>query len=215
MNLDLLKFENELWEKGIKHIAGVDEVGRGALAGPLVVAAVIMDREPLRKSDVSLEEFPEYADIKDSKLISPNKRKKLADFIRNVAFSFSIVEIPHTHIDGKGIVSATQVGFHKAVKSLDKSPHHVLTDSFSIKLWPYKNQTNIIRGDNKSISIAAASIIAKVYRDDLMVRLHEENKKYQVYGFDRHKGYGTKFHREMIFMHGRSDIHRKSFRVRV
>lgn len=210
----LLKYEKDLWNRGIKYIAGVDEVGRGSLAGPMVVCAAIINKEHLTPLDNLAEEHTQYKDVRDSKLLTPNKRRALNDFLTNEVISYSIVEIPHSDIDSLGISKCTQIGFSKAVTKLDKTPHHIFTDTFEINDIAKHTQTNIKRGDTLSLSIAAASIIAKVYRDRLMINLHEDNEKYRVYGFDKHKGYGTAFHREMIKKHGHSDIHRISFKVK-
>lgn len=199
----------------IKFIAGVDEVGRGCLAGPMVVGAVILNpkhlrgliaRERLQYNDVS------YLKLTDSKKLSPNKRKKLSDFILENAVSYSIKVINARTVDSKGISKCTQIGFGGAIKKLEIPPDHILTDAFAIKSLPKEVQTNIRHGDMLSISIAAASIIAKVYRDELMIKLHNSNEKYQVYGFDKHKGYGTKKHLVALEKYGPSDIHRLSFK---
>ncbi len=206
--LDLLKYENPLWEKGIKYIAGVDEVGRGALAGPLVAAAVILNKDTLFGND----NVPtDYAQIKDSKLISSKKREALAKFIRENALSYTIEEIPPTVIDEIGIMGATQLAFFNVIQKLEIKAHHVLTDMFEIKKLTKTHQTNIKRGDNLSISIAAASIVAKVYRDSLMIDLHNRVEEYQKYFFCKHKGYGTQLHRDTLLKYGPCDIHRRCF----
>ncbi len=211
---DLIKIETAFWDNGINLIAGVDEVGRGALAGPMVVSAVIINKEHLSNlQGLSLELHP-YLEVKDSKLLSAKKREYLSEFLLNELISYSIYEISHEQIDRLGIMPCTQIAFSKAIKKLPIRPDHVFTDTFEIENLAVQSQTNIRRGDNKSITIAAASIVAKVYRDRLMVELHEKFEKYKVYGFHRHKGYGTEFHRKMIKKHGRSDIHRKTFRVK-
>jgi ribonuclease HII len=216
----LLQYETKLWNQGVNHIAGVDEVGRGALAGPLVVGAVILNIEHLhpksmrtpktQNNDISTSLLNNYIQIKDSKLISPNKRARLAEFIRNEAICYSIETIAPATIDTVGITQATQLAFFAAIKNLTTKAQHVLTDTFEIKKLTKEHQTNIKRGDTLSISIAAASIIAKVYRDNLMVQLHQQ-KRYKKYSFHKHKGYGTKLHKETIFEHGPSDIHRMCF----
>lgn len=210
----LTKYEKELWNRGLKYIAGIDEVGRGALAGPMVVSAVILNPKHLNDYTNLSDEYNLYHDVRDSKKVSDKKRRSVSKFLRNEAISYSIVEVPHTDIDKLGIAKCTQIAFSKAVTKLNKAPHHVFTDTFEINDLAKHTQTNIKRGDNLSVTIAAASIVAKVYRDDLMIKLHEDNEKYQVYGFDRHKGYGTVMHREMIKKHGHSDIHRLSFKVK-
>jgi ribonuclease HII len=212
-----IKYELDLWNRGIRYIAGVDEVGRGPLAGPFVVGAVILDLEKIIQTDkventinndVKYKKNIGYTDIKDSKLISENKRCKIAEFIRIEAISYSIIEIDSIELDSIGMSKATQKGFFESIKRLKIKPDHILTDSFEIKALPKEYQTNIISGDKLSITIGAASILAKTYRDSLMV---EMGNKYIQYGFGKHKGYGTKDHIERIKKHGICDIHRKSF----
>ena len=224
----LIDIESKYWKKGVNLIAGVDEVGRGCLAGPMVVAAVILNPDHInetigkgvsfgngvsfRNNDVSLQNFKYYNRIKDSKKLSPNIRTILSEFIKNNAISYSIEIIENTKIDEWGISKSTQIGFFNVINKLKKKPDHILTDSFKIAILPEYRQTNITRGDSLSISIAAASIVAKVYRDNLMVTLHNSNGKYALYGFDKHKGYGTRQHLAALLEHGPADIHRKSFK---
>jgi len=215
----LLKYESQLWKKGINLIAGVDEAGRGPLAGPMVVAAVILKKETLeivemeilgtRNYDVSLDKLVgQYAAINDSKKLTGKRREELYDFIINEAISYSIEEISKDEIDSKGISAGVQKGFWGAVKNLITTPEHILTDYVPIKKLAEEYQTNITKGDGLSINIAAASILAKVYRDRLMCKYGLE---FPEYGFERHKGYGTKFHREAIEKYGPCSIHRRSF----
>lgn len=216
---EITQFERNLYNKGIKYIAGIDEVGRGPLAGPFVVSAVILDLDKIFSKELeylindvqSMEKGSEawcYSQINDSKLVSAKKRDVLADFIKKEAVSYSIELFPPEKIDELGISEVTQLAFYNAVKNLNIKPEKVFTDTFEIKKLTQEDQTNIISGDKKSISIAAASIVAKVYRDKIMI---EEHIKYPVYGFDKHKGYGTKYHLEALFKHGPCEIHRKSF----
>ncbi len=207
MQTKLLAFETPIWQKGINNIAGVDEVGRGALAGPLVVGAVVLNKEHF-SSEISEEIALNYSLINDSKLVSPKRREILAEFIIKHAKSYSIEEIPHNIVDSAGISKSTQMGFYNSIKKLKLSVGHILTDTFCINGFSQEIQTNIIRGDSKSLSIAAASIIAKVYRDNLMVEIAN---KYPEYLFEQHKGYGTKIHKEAIEKFGPCKIHRTSF----
>jgi ribonuclease HII len=193
------------------HVAGVDEVGRGCLAGPMVVGAVILNPSHITNNDVSNEIFQQYNEIKDSKKITEKKREQLAEFIKENAISFAIETIETSQIDLWGISKSTQIGFFNAVSKLKKKAQHVLTDSFPIKTYPLSQQTNIIRGDDLSITIAAASIIAKVYRDRLMAEVHNSGDTYKVYGFDKNKGYGTKLHLEALNRYGKTALHRNSF----
>lgn len=202
--------EKKLWKKGYEFIIGIDEVGRGAFAGPVVVGAVIFSKN-VKISD----------GINDSKLLSPRNREKLDKEIRTCAQFCSIAEIGLSVINKVGIGKATSIAFRKVIGKIiskfqiipNKNNIFVLVDGFHVKYIKgigLKNQKAIIKGDRKSISIAAASIIAKVYRDDLMRSLH---KKYPRYHFDINKGYGTKKHQAAIKKHGLSKIHRKSFKL--
>lgn len=191
--------ENILWNKGYKHIAGIDEVGRGCFAGPVVAAAVILSPD-----------FSVVSEIRDSKKLSPQKREKLAFIIKKEAVAFAIAEVSVHIINVKGIAKATQIAFHQAIQQLTQSPDFILIDAFYITTYNKSIQKPIIRGDEISISIAAASIIAKVYRDDVMRKLHEQ---YAQYDFYTNKGYGTKKHQEAIKTHGLSEIHRTSFNL--
>ncbi|OGC46124.1 hypothetical protein A2V49_03540 [candidate division WWE3 bacterium RBG_19FT_COMBO_34_6] len=211
MKNDLLAFEKKLWNKSIGYIAGIDEVGRGAFAGPMVVAAVILSKNHLEALDDLNDELKLYTQINDFKLLTPKKRGIISDFLQKESLSYSIVEISNDEIDKIGLTSCTQKLFYESVLKLSVKPEHILTDTFEIKSIDRTYQTNITKGDTKSITIAAASIIAKVYRDNLMIKIHNMSDKYKVYGFDKHKGYGTKLHREMIEKYGYSDLHRQSF----
>lgn len=183
-------------------------MGRGCLAGPFVVAAVILNPKHFLSEPTNTAL---YEQIKDSKKLTPKKRKELSDFIKYVALSYSIQTIDNRHLDQWGISKCTQIGFFNAVKGLKIQAQHTFTDSFRINMLSDSLQTNIVGGDGKSITIAAASIIAKVYRDELMVEMHCRDK-YKAYCFDQHKGYGTKLHMEMIQKYGICDLHRKSFK---
>ena len=220
----LLGFEKELWSKGINLIAGVDEAGRGPWAGPMIVASVILKREALeileketfrpkgnpRNYDVSYEkQVKQYATINDSKKLSNKRREELYEFIVNESISYSIEEISVGEIESEGMSREIQKGFLSAVNNLDKTPEYVLTDYVHIKGLPSDTQTNITRGDSLSINIAAASILAKVYRDQLMRKYSLE---FPEYGFERHKGYGTKLHLEALKKYGVCKIHRRSFK---
>ena len=223
----LLKYEKDLWSRGINLIAGVDEAGRGPLAGPIVISAVVLKKEDLilvqkeieenqlaasdnpRNNDLSTGRVENlYRLINDSKKIPEKKREILYEFIITKAINYSIVEISSLEIDEKGIGWANKSGFQKAIKNLQPIPEYVLTDHFPIMGFDQKRQTNITKGDALSINIAAASILAKVHRDRLMRKL---SCQFPAYGFDRHKGYGTKAHMEAIYKYGPCIIHRKSF----
>lgn len=195
------KEEQKLWAKGYSFVAGVDEVGRGAFAGPLVTAAVIFPKNCVFSDSELLE-------INDSKLLTPLKRQRLAEKIKAIAISFSIIEIKVSYINRFGIGKAAQLGFFQSVRALTTPPDYCLIDGFWINRLSKKKQKALIHGDRLSISIAAASIIAKVHRDRLMEDLH---KQFFVYDFARNKGYGTRIHRDRIKEFGLSSQHRTSF----
>lgn len=189
--------EKLLWNQGHQYIAGVDEVGRGCFAGPVVTAAVILPQN-----------FTSPKPINDSKKLSAKVREELSIVIKKKALAFSIIEIAVEKINTLGIGKAAQLGFRKAIKQLALKPHYILIDAFYIKHLSRKNQKPIIGGDGISISIAAASIIAKVYRDTRMKEIHPE---FPQYDFATNKGYGTKKHQAAIKQYGLSSLHRTSF----
>ena len=177
-------------------IAGIDEAGRGPLAGPVVCACVIMP----------LEEDKIIEGIDDSKKLSPKKREMLYEKIIKTALAYSIVEIDEKTIDLINILNATKLGMKKALESLEILPDIVLIDA--VKIDTLVKQENIIKGDTLSYNIAAASILAKVYRDRLMCEL---DAKYPQYNFAKHKGYGTKEHLLLLKKFGKCPLHRDSF----
>ncbi len=188
-------FENEIYNKGIKFIAGVDEAGRGPLAGPVYAAAVILPKNIIING------------INDSKKISATKRAELYETIIKNAISYNIVSVSEGDVDEINIRNATFKGMVKAVDGLKTPPEHVLIDGDGILglNLPY---TTIVRGDSLSISIAAASILAKVSRDKYIISL---DQLYPQYGFAKHKGYGTREHIAAIKKYGICPIHRKTF----
>lgn len=179
-----------------KLIAGIDEAGRGPLAGPVVCACVIMPLEGDKIID----------GINDSKKLSEKKREKLYDKIIENALSYSIIEIDEKTIDSINILNATKLGMKKSLESLLVAPDIVLIDA--VRIDTVTPQDNIIHGDALSYNIAAASILAKVHRDRLMKKL---SLKYPEYNFAKHKGYGTKEHIEALKKFGKCEIHRESF----
>ncbi len=182
---------------GIK-VAGVDEAGRGALAGPVVAAAVICSpAEGLEK-------------VRDSKLLSEPVREKLYDLVRVKSEMFAVGIVDPYEIDRINILNATLVAMKKAVMALSLPPAIVLVDGKQLPDIDFKAEA-VIGGDRKSFSIAAASIVAKVTRDRIM---REKDRVFPGYGFIRNKGYGTREHREAIIRMGKTEFHRKSFRVR-
>lgn len=193
--MDKLNFERELKQKGYNFVCGVDEVGRGPLAGPVVCAAVIMP----------LENIVEGVD--DSKKLTAKKREKLDVFIRENAIAYAICRIEPQVIDEINILEATKLCMKNAVESLSISPDFVLTDG-NMTLDISIPQKSVIGGDAACYSIGAASVIAKVYRDKLM---DEYAVQYPAYGFEKHKGYGTSAHIKAIKECGLCPIHRRSF----
>ena len=187
----MLDFEKDFKES---LIAGIDEAGRGPLAGPLVCACVIMPKTDLIEG------------INDSKKLSPKKREELFEQIVQKALAYSIIEIDEKTIDELNILNATKLGMKKALEALAVKPEIVFTDAVQIETdLPQKN---IIHGDGLSYNIAAASILAKVHRDRLMQKL---SLQYPQYQFAQHKGYGTKLHIEKLKEFGPCPLHRKSF----
>ncbi len=193
------EYEQQLWQKGLQFIAGVDEVGRGCFAGPVVAAAVILPSD-----------FHATDKINDSKKLSPKIRVELSEIIKKHALAFAIAEVSVDVINDVGIGNAAQQAFVNSIADLKIKPEHILIDAFVIQALQKDKQTAIIHGDGISISIAAASIIAKVYRDELMQKLPED---YSVYDFFTNKGYGTKKHRDAIGKYGLCDLHRTSFNL--
>ncbi len=192
-----LAYERALRQSGCKYIAGVDEVGRGPLAGPVVCAAVIM---PLDAESL-------VVGVDDSKKLSEKKRELLAEQIKQRALAYSIVEIDEGTIDEINILEATKLGMKRALESLSIPPDTVLTDG-NMTLDISFPQRSVIHGDALSYSIGAASIIAKVHRDHKMVQLAAE---YPHYAFEKNKGYGTAEHIQGIKEHGLCPIHRRTF----
>ncbi len=191
----MTEIERSYREKGFKCIAGVDEAGRGPLAGPVFAAAVILPENCF------------IPGLNDSKKLSEKKREELFDIICEKAVSYCIADISHERIDEINILNATFEAMNKAVNGLDVTPDYVLIDGNRIKGMDVAHET-VVKGDEKSVSIAAASILAKVSRDRVM---YDAAKKYPQYGFDKHKGYGTKAHCEAILKYGPCKIHRRTF----
>ncbi len=192
----MYEFERELLNKGHNYIAGCDEVGRGPLAGPVVAAAVILDP------------FNKIEGLNDSKKLSEKKRNRLSKEIKEKAIAYKITYIYPKEIDKINIYQASKKAMIESILALDVKPSFVLSDAMPLKELgiPY---LSIIKGDTKSATIAAASIIAKVDRDNYMIEL---GKKYPEYGFDKHKGYPTKMHLEALKKYGVLDIYRKTYK---
>ena len=192
-------FEKKLWSSKINFIAGADEVGRGAWAGPVVAAAVIFPKNI---------HFP--SDLYDSKLLLPRQREQLSKLIYQKAKYVGIGRVGVNTINTQGIGKATHKAFRSAIRSLGIKPDHIFVDAFYIKHLNRDNQTPLKKGDVICSSIAAASIVAKVYRDAIMRDL---SKKYPAYFFSKNKGYGTPLHQEAIRKNNFTVIHRRSFNL--
>lgn len=192
----MFDYENECLKSGFKIIAGMDEAGRGPLAGPVAVAIAIM---PLEQDKI-------IKGVNDSKKLTEKKRDALYEQIINTAISYHIEFVDENTIDTINILNATKLGMIKCIKEIGVSPDIVLIDA--VKLDADVPTKSIIKGDALSYSIACASILAKVSRDRLMLEL---DKKYPQYNLKKHKGYGTKEHIENLKKYGPSPIHRKSF----
>ena len=192
---EMMRFEDELYSKGIKVIAGIDEAGRGPLAGPVVACAVIL------KPDERIE------GVNDSKKLSPKKRDKLFDEIKEKCLAYSLGIVDNNIIDEINILEATRLAMKKAIEGLNIKPEYILVDAES-HIDTDVPLRGIIKGDSLSQSIAAASIIAKVTRDRMM---EEYANEYPEYQFEKHKGYGTAIHIQKLKEFGMTPIHRKTF----
>jgi ribonuclease HII len=194
----LAAYENVLARAGLAPVAGIDEAGRGACAGPLVVAAVVLDKAAIKR-------LPGLA---DSKLLTPAAREEAYEAVVSRALDWNVTTIPHSEIDALGLHVCNVEGMRRAFAGLRQRPAYVLTDGFPVQglgapalaMW---------KGDRVTASVAAASIVAKVTRDRMMRELDE---RYPVYGFCRHKGYITDEHLRALAEHGASPVHRRSFR---
>jgi ribonuclease HII len=190
--------EKDLWQRGYEHIVGIDEVGRGAWAGPIVAAGVIFGKP------VKLE------GIRDSKTLTAKKRKELVSEIKDQAICWTVETIANDIIDQIGVGQANALVIDKVINGLTLRPQYCLIDKATVKEYKIRIPwETIVKGDTKVFSIAAASILAKVARDEMMLILA---KKFPGYGFDLHKGYGTKLHQDMLAKHDICEIHRKSYK---
>jgi ribonuclease HII len=196
--INRLKFEEKLWKQGFSRVMGLDEVGRGCLCGPVVAAGVILD------IDNPIE------GLRDSKALTSKRREMLAEEIRDKSLFWTIKQCEPDEIDDLNILKASINAMLKCTESEGAKPDYLLVDGnrFTPVLLPFDC---IVKGDDKSASIAAASILAKVYRDRLMIRLHEE---FPFYGWDRNMGYPTKTHRDALLKYGYTKYHRRSFSLK-
>jgi ribonuclease HII len=195
-----LEYEHQLWDEGFNVVAGLDEAGRGAWAGPVFAAAVVLPRDDrvLRLLD----------GVRDSKRMTVNQRNKYLGCIKSASVAWTIGTATSGEIDAMGIVPATCLAMQRAIDELVFSPTFLLVDYIQIHDCACP-QLSLAKGDCRSLSIAAASVIAKTARDAYMLELED---KYPAYGFARHKGYGTALHRAALDTHGPSDIHRMTFK---
>jgi len=194
-----LSFEHALWKEGLLYIAGIDEAGRGCLAGPVTAAAVILHQT---------EEVPDFfSAVRDSKQLSREAREWEQKKIEDNSLDWGVGYASNLEIDRYGIVPATRLAVSRALVEIKSQPQHLLVDYIVLPNNPLP-QTRLVKGDARSLSIAAASILAKTHRDALMITLAE---KYPAYDLGTNKGYGTAVHREAIQKFGPSPLHRMSF----
>ncbi|ASN05743.1 ribonuclease HII [Virgibacillus necropolis] len=193
--LEMCQYEHKNYTNGCEYIAGIDEAGRGPLAGPVVAAAVILPRN-----------F-KLLGLDDSKLLNEHKRNEFFTLIKEQAISFGISIVSNQKIDQVNIYEATKIAMRDALSQLDPCPDHVLIDAVPLEHLPCTSES-ITKGDQKSITIAAASVLAKVTRDTIMKKIH---KDFPFYDFESNMGYGTKHHMDALKQHGSTPFHRKSF----
>ena len=193
--INLWEIENSLYAEGYQMICGVDEAGRGPLAGPVCAAAVILPKDLVLPG------------LNDSKKLTDKKRRELFPIIKEQAIAYGIGLASHEEIDEINILQATYLAMERAIAQLEGKADFALIDGNRAKDFGLPVRT-VIKGDSLSASIAAASVLAKVTRDDIMLEMAE---KYPEYGFEVHKGYGTKAHYEALRAHGHSEIHRLTF----
>lgn len=196
-----LILEQALWQQGIRLVAGIDEAGRGAWAGPVMAAVVVLPCDP--------QIAPALRGVRDSKQMTARQRARWAGEIKSVALAWAVGAASAAEIDEIGILPATRAAMTRAIEGLTSLPEHFLFDFIHWKDCPYPGE-KLVKGESRSLSIAAASVLAKTARDELMCELDGE---YAPYGFAHHKGYGTAFHQRAIRQFGLSPIHRKSYRI--
>ncbi len=204
--------ERKLWEKGYKRVVGLDEAGRGPLAGPVVAAAVMARIFNFQFSIFNKFSMIQFSNIKDSKKLSAKKREEFYKIIiKHPDIKWGLGKVSEKIIDKINIKNAAELAMWRALKKLKLKPDFLIIDGNNIKNLKLKtyNLKLIVKGDEKVFSCSLASILAKVCRDRLMER---QDEKYPQYGFDVHKGYPTKFHKKMLRKYGPCEIHRKSFR---
>jgi ribonuclease HII len=196
-----LLHEQALWNQGVKFVAGIDEAGRGAWAGPIIASAIMLPNEPGLANKLS--------GVRDSKKMTPRQREHWAQVIKSVCLTWSVGVSSAAEIDQIGILPCNRLAMARSIDGLAFSPAYHLFDFIHWKDCPYPGE-KLVRGEMQSLSIAAASVLAKTARDEIMRALDDE---YPEYGFARHKGYGTAFHFHAIQRLGLCEIHRKSFSI--
>jgi len=194
-----LEFEKPLWDRGFRRIAGIDEAGRGPLAGPVAAAAVILPDDPYVEAALS--------GVRDSKQMTATQRAYWADCLKEIALAYGIGLGSVEEIDAAGILPATYLAVWRALAELRLQPDHLLLDYITLPGFP-KPQTSLVKGDARCLSIASASVLAKTARDEL---LRDLDSQYPGYGFARHKGYGTQEHLQALQRLGPCPIHRMTF----
>jgi len=200
----LLQFERQAWGRGYLRLAGVDEAGRGPLAGPVVAATIVFD-----KAFLEAEQYGRLKSVNDSKKLTPRERETLYGVLTQTCpcvWGVGIAVV--AEIDALNILRATHLAMARAIAAVNPQPDFILIDGLPVPGIPVPSQS-IVQGDGRSLSIAAASIIAKVTRDRMMLLLDQQ---YPQYGFARHKGYGTRMHMQALLENGPSPVHRRSFR---
>jgi ribonuclease HII len=195
-----LSFERSLWLHEIRYVAGIDEAGRGAWAGPVYAAAVVLPCELTC-------EF-ELAGVRDSKQLTPQKRSQLALIVKKFALAYAVAFADVSEVDAFGIMSANRLAMMRAVNALCVTPEYLLIDALFLPDME-QGQTSLIKGDQRSLSIAAASILAKTERDAWMIAAYD---KFQDFRFDQHKGYGTRLHQTELSNYGTCELHRKTYK---
>jgi ribonuclease HII len=202
-SIDRFAYERELWRRGVVLVAGVDEAGRGPLAGPVVAAAVMLPPDWLRSGVPA-----ELEGLNDSKQLSIRQRERFYRALTSCSeVRFCVARIEAEHVDELNVLRATHCAMNEAIGRLDPFPQHALVDGARVQSLLCR-QTALVKGDARSYSIAAASVLAKVTRDRLMDEYHE---RWPVYGFAEHKGYGTPQHLAALAKHGPCPIHRRTF----
>jgi len=194
-----LDFESALWEQGLSYIAGIDEAGRGALAGPVTAAVVIL---PQQQSILS-----QLSEVQDSKKLSPSERDSLRVLIETNSIAWGVGFASNNKVDQISIMGATRLAIDRALRKLTQYPNHLLVDYLVLPESKIP-QTRLVKGDARSLSIAAASILAKTHRDQWMFSIANE---FPAYDFVSNKGYGTELHRQAIIKHGPCSLHRMTF----